>query len=316
MPNVSNMTQRVIVAAVAIPVIVVLTYIGGFLFYLFVLAVSSLALLEFYSLLERKGASPLKSLGVIAGILIVTVFFYGQIFEKAVPLLREVFTDLRLPSQWQCLLITSVLFVLLCLLGELFRGKGSATLNLSATVFGVFYVSLSFGTLVGIRELFLVDFSHSRFLLAAAGAPPDAIPPAAYEWGGYTVLSIFASIWICDTAAQFVGLRFGRHKLFPRVSPNKSWEGSVIGFCAAVGTMIIANDLVLPFFTLGECLVVGGVVGLFGQLGDLAESLLKRDAGVKDSSTLIPGHGGVLDRFDSLLFVSPILFLYFDFILG
>jgi phosphatidate cytidylyltransferase len=103
--------------------------------------------------------------------------------------------------------------------------------------------------------------------------------------------------------------------LFSRVSPNKTWEGAASGLVAALGTALLARYVALPFLSVGESLVVGVVVGIFGQLGDLAESLLKRDAGVKDSSNIIPGHGGMLDRFDSLLFVSPILFLFFDFVL-
>ncbi len=129
------------------------------------------------------------------------------------------------------------------------------------------------------------------------------------------VISLFAIIWICDTAAFHVGSALGRHKLFPRVSPNKSWEGAVAGFVAALLAAAAAKYLVLEFLTLGSAVLIGAIVGIFGQIGDLVESLLKRDAGVKDSSTLIPGHGGVFDRFDSLLLVSPLVYLYVDFIL-
>lgn len=312
---VSNMAKRVVVAVFAIPVIVYLTYVGGYFFYLLVLLMSSIALLEFYSLAEQKAIFPMKILGSVVGVLVVTIFFYGEIFENIVPLLQRLFTDLRMPSQWHWLLIVLVAFVIIGLLAELSRSRGSALSNLTSTVFGVLYVSLSFGTLVGIRELFLNDFPVPRFLSVVGGHSADFDRELIYHWGGYTVVSIFACIWICDSAAQFVGLRFGEHKLAPRVSPNKSWEGAVSGFLAALLTAVIAKYLVLPFLSLGESLVIGVVVGIFGQLGDLAESLLKRDAGVKDSSAIIPGHGGMLDRFDSLLFVSPILFLYFDFIL-
>jgi phosphatidate cytidylyltransferase len=110
------------------------------------------------------------------------------------------------------------------------------------------------------------------------------------------------------------GFVTARHKLFPRVSPNKSWEGAVAGFVAAVGAALGAKYLVLEYLTPGAAVVIGALVGVFGQLGDLIESLLKRDAGVKDSSHLIPGHGGVFDRFDSLLLVAPLVYLYLDFI--
>jgi phosphatidate cytidylyltransferase len=128
------------------------------------------------------------------------------------------------------------------------------------------------------------------------------------------VIALFASIWLCDSAAYFAGRALGRTKLFERVSPKKTWEGAAAGFVFAIGAFLLARVLVLPYLTVTSAVVCGAIVGVFGQVGDLAESLLKRDAGVKDSSALIPGHGGVLDRFDSLLFVSPLVFLYLDFI--
>jgi phosphatidate cytidylyltransferase len=311
----SNMATRVVVAVVAIPIIFYATYVGGYLFYFLILVMSSIALSEFYSLSERKGASPLRILGILTGILMVSVFFYGKIFEAAISLLQRVSSSVRSPSQLQWLLILLIAFVLVSLTIELFRGKSSPLFNLASTAFGMLYVSMSFGTFIGIRELFHNDFPLPRFLSVVGVQSAEVARELSYRWGGYTVISILACIWICDTAAQFVGLKYGKHKLFPRVSPNKSWEGAVSGFVAAIGAAVLARYLVLPFFSLGESIVIGFVVGVFGQLGDLAESLLKRDAGVKDSSAIIPGHGGMLDRFDSLLFVSPVLYLYFDFIL-
>jgi phosphatidate cytidylyltransferase len=311
----SNMATRIVVAVVAIPIIFYATYVGGYLFYFLVLVMSSIALSEFYSLSERTGASPLRILGILAGLVMVSVFFYGRIFEAIIPLLRRLSSSVRSPSQLQWLLILLIMFVLVALIVELFRGKGSPVFNLASTAFGVLYVSMSFGTFVGIRELFLNDFPLPRLLSVVGFQSIEVARVMSYRWGGYTVMSILACIWICDTAAQFVGLKYGKHKLFPRVSPNKSWEGAVSGFVAAIVAAVLARYLLLPFFSVEESIVIGFVVGVFGQLGDLAESLLKRDAGVKDSSAIIPGHGGMLDRFDSLLFVSPILYLYFDFVL-
>jgi phosphatidate cytidylyltransferase len=121
-------------------------------------------------------------------------------------------------------------------------------------------------------------------------------------------------IWICDTAAFHFGVALGKHKLFPRVSPNKSWEGSIFGFIFAIATAVAAKYIVLDYLSLPQSVVIGCIVGIFGQLGDLIESLLKRDAGVKDSSHIIPGHGGAFDRFDSLLLTAPLVYLYIDFI--
>jgi phosphatidate cytidylyltransferase len=135
-----------------------------------------------------------------------------------------------------------------------------------------------------------------------------------YRWGGLTIIAIFASIWICDSAAYFAGRAIGRHKLFERVSPKKTWEGAIAGFVGAVLAFVAAKALVLPYLSFSSAIICGAIIGSFGQLGDLVESLMKRDAGVKDSSALIPGHGGIFDRFDSLLFVSPLLYFYLDFI--
>ena len=135
-----------------------------------------------------------------------------------------------------------------------------------------------------------------------------------YNDGGLLIISIFITLWVTDSAAYFLGTAFGKHKLFPRVSPNKSWEGALAGFIFAIISMVVLNTVLLAFISLTDALVIGVIIGLFGQIGDLIESLLKRDAGVKDSSNIIPGHGGVLDRFDSLIFSSPLIFLYILYI--
>ena len=125
---------------------------------------------------------------------------------------------------------------------------------------------------------------------------------------------MFGSIWVCDSAAYFAGTAFGRHKLFERVSPRKTWEGAIAGFIGAVAVFVSGRVLLLPYMSLTDAVICGVIVGLLGQIGDMVESLLKRDAGVKDSSGFIPGHGGVLDRFDSLIVVSPLIFFYLDFV--
>jgi phosphatidate cytidylyltransferase len=186
-------------------------------------------------------------------------------------------------------------------------------MNATATIGGVLLISTFFGTLIWTRELFPYGFPVSKFFPNAVAT--DAQLAQIEQWGGYTVASLFATIWMCDTAAYFGGLTLGRHKLFESVSPKKTWEGSAFGFLFSVLTMFVAQRLFLEYMTTANALVLGSIVGIFGQLGDLVESKLKRDAGVKDSSSIIPGHGGVYDRFDSLVFVAPIVYLYVDFII-
>lgn len=190
-----------------------------------------------------------------------------------------------------------IAFFIVLLLFELFRNNGSAIQNLGATLLGVFYMGIFGSTLVGIREFY-----------------PNI--NELYNQGGYLIISIFATIWICDSAAFFGGTALGKHKLFPRVSPKKSWEGAIFGFVFAILAMILAKNIVLDFLSFKDAFVIGFIIGTLGQIGDLVESLLKRDAGVKDSSNLIPGHGGIFDRFDSLLFSSPIIYLYLTYLAG
>jgi phosphatidate cytidylyltransferase len=190
-------------------------------------------------------------------------------------------------------IIISIVFVTSLI--ELFRNKGSAIINIGVTLLGIFYIGLFASALLAIREFY---------------------PPVGelYLKGGYLIISIFAVIWICDSAAYYGGTAMGRHKLFFRVSPNKSWEGAIFGFVFAIVAMVLAKIIILNFLSWTTIIALGIIIGIFGQIGDLIESLFKRDGGVKDSSSIIPGHGGIFDRFDSLLFTAPIILLYLKYI--
>jgi len=181
------------------------------------------------------------------------------------------------------------------LLTNLFRENKSIIANTGATLIGVFYIGLFSGSFIMIREFF---------------------PAANYIYGGYLIISILVSIWVCDSAAYFIGSAYGKHKLFPVVSPNKSWEGAIAGFIFALISMIMLKIILVGFLNWIDAIVIGIIIGTLGQIGDLVESLFKRDAGVKDSSSLIPGHGGIFDRFDSFLFTSPIIYLYLHFFIS
>ena len=146
-------------------------------------------------------------------------------------------------------------------------------------------------------------------LYAGLGLGPIAalrVGPEGLQW----VISALVITWANDTCAYFAGRLFGRHKLHPAVSPNKTWEGFVGGAAGSVGGMFIARWVAFPALTATDCLALGLAGAVLGPLGDLCESLLKRAHGVKDSGTLIPGHGGLLDRVDALLFNAPAVYLY------
>ena len=138
------------------------------------------------------------------------------------------------------------------------------------------------------------------------------LPAAASEDHAsfFLTLTIFLLVWASDVFAYYVGRAVGRHKLAPRVSPNKTWEGAVGG---ALGALLVAaalKVLVLSFLAWPHVLALGLICGALGQIGDLAESKLKRSVDLKDSGTILPGHGGLLDRFDAMIFAAPAAYLY------
>ena len=296
----------------AIPAIVWVTLQGGYYFFAFVTAASTLALLEFYGLAAAKGASPQRMTGLVFGFLVNLAFIYERVQIEVYEFMLEAGLRLGMFSLHQFILFVLLVFLLVVALVELFRSAGSPIMNAGTTVAGVLLVPLFFGTLIGIRELFPYGFPAHKFF--DVGLPGDVELARIQTWGGWTVVTVFASIWMCDTAAYFGGLSFGKHKLFTRVSPKKTWEGAAFGFLAAVGTFLLGKTLALDYLSLTHAAVLGAFVGVFGQIGDLVESRFKRDAGVKDASSILPGHGGVYDRFDSLVFLSPILYLYIDFV--
>ncbi len=239
--------------------------------------------------------------------LIFALFIGGGAFYELHEMLKhkDIETPLLLGETFIFLFITDAYFnfidfeILILLttiflsIYELFRNGKSAIANLGGTLLGIYYIGLFASSLVQIREFFREDI--------------------IYERGGYLILALFIMIWLCDSAAYFLGTAFGKHKLFPRVSPKKSWEGAIAGFLFSVLGMIVMRELFLSFLSLSQAVILGAVVGVVGQTGDLIESLFKRDAGVKDSSSLIPGHGGIFDRFDSLLFSAPFVYLFLIF---
>jgi len=133
------------------------------------------------------------------------------------------------------------------------------------------------------------------------------------ELGRELIFFLFLVVWAGDTAAYYIGSALGRRPLSPRVSPRKTVEGAIAGIAASVFAALVARWWFLPRLTVGDSVLVGVLLALTGILGDLVESMWKRGAGAKDSASLVPGHGGILDRSDSLLFGGPILYYYYSF---
>jgi phosphatidate cytidylyltransferase len=160
------------------------------------------------------------------------------------------------------------------------------TLGMMATCFGILYLVLT-----------LLPAFRIRFEFGAA---------IGLEW----MLILLAAVWVGDTAAMLAGKTFGRTLFSPRISPKKTNEGAIAGLLGGLGAAFVLQHFLFTDLPRLHVLAASVLIGVFAQLGDLAESLLKRAAETKDSSHLIPGHGGVLDRVDSLLFAFPVLYVY------
>jgi phosphatidate cytidylyltransferase len=182
------------------------------------------------------------------------------------------------------LLIIISFFILIG--AEIFHYPAPSWKRITVAFTAFIYIALSMGLM------------NSLFFIGNAGVE--------FPW---VLLSLFILVWANDVFAYLVGSAFGKHKLFERLSPNKTWEGSIGGF---VFTLVFAwgFSLVSAALSLDEWLIMGAIVSVAANIGDLAESLLKRNAGVKDSGSFMPGHGGALDRFDAILFATPFVYFY------
>ena len=272
--NLKSFAIRALVAVIFGPLIIISALVGGYFWFGFILIVVLASIFEFRKIIENKGAFSQLFVPLGTSILILVQFFTGNT---------------------QFLIPTIILSLVLSFFIEIYRKKGSSTLNLSATFFSAFYFSILFGSFILLREL------------------PTQLDIDYRAGGKWLVLIIFAT-WICDTAAYVVGSYFGKHKLMPRISPNKTVEGTVAGFIFAVIVAWIFHVWFIDDLRLIDSLIIGAITGIFGQYGDLFESMIKRDVGVKDSSKIIPGHGGIMDRFDSLTLTAPLVYLYLAYI--
>ena len=169
-------------------------------------------------------------------------------------------------------------------ISELYRNKPSPFENIALTLLGILYIALPFGLL---NFLFISGLNHAYIIL----------------------LCYFALLWINDTFAYLIGRTFGKHRLFERISPKKSWEGSIGGALTSIfaAWLISSFENSLPFV---HWLAIALIIVICGTLGDLVESMLKRSLNIKDSGTLLPGHGGILDRFDAVFISAPLIFVY------
>jgi len=274
----SNLVRRVGFAVVAIPLALAVIWYGGLPLAFLLALTSGLATRELFDLAGRQGVHPARALGFVSTASLAPISYAAL----AAPDVRELVL-----ASWPYLVALWAIGLLTWALAA--RPPAEKPLEaVSVTLLAVVYTGALPAFLIGIRHL-----SH----------------PERSWAGAWLVFFPLVVTWVCDTAAMFGGRALGGPKLAPTISPGKTRSGAASGVVGGLLMAPIFSTMVFPRvgleIPLWQLLVLAGALSVVGQIGDLAESLFKREAGVKDSSHLIPGHGGVLDRFDSLYFVIP-----------
>lgn len=276
-----NLTVRTLSGVVLSAVMLGAIIWSQWTFGLLLAALLAGGMLEFYALVAKTGAAPQRALGLVAGMVLLALNF-AFVSEDIL-----ILGNARGP--FACGLAFLLLLLPTMFICELYRKRENPASNIASTLMGIIYVAL---------PLSLICY----------------IPLIGSDvWNPWAVVAYLFIIWANDVFAYLVGMSIGRHRLFERLSPKKSWEGFFGGLVGAVLVGVAAGHLLgASLWAWGGLAAVASVTGV---LGDLAESMFKRAAGVKDSGALIPGHGGVLDRFDALLLSAPFVFVYMLFVM-
>jgi phosphatidate cytidylyltransferase len=266
----SNFLKRAITSAVFVAVLIGGSLLHPASFFVLFSIIVILGITEFNKVIANPTHRPQNLAGIILGLTVFLSFFFNAMSTFG----NEIF-------------LINILAVTLILIFELYRKKEDPIVNIALTIFSALYIAVPIGLL-----------SYFVFLRNFGG-----------EYNPVILISYFALIWINDTGAYMIGSQFGKHRLFERISPKKSWEGFLGGaLFSLLGAYLIFR--IIGQFELIHWFAISIITFTFGTMGDLLESLIKRSVNKKDSGSLLPGHGGILDRFDSLLLSSPIVFVY------
>lgn len=251
---------------------------------LLLFAIMVIGLVEFYKMARHNGSKPQFVTGIATGIVLFNAFAL-----PAIGIHNNNFEGLEM------LLSATVVFIAastpLCLIIELFRVSETPLRNIATTILGVLYITIPLSLMMYIPLLL-----------------------AGNKWQPWYFLFYLFIVWANDVFAYLVGVTMGKHRLCERISPKKSWEGFFGGILGAIGVGALG-----AYFLDGRYEIwisLAAIIAITGVLGDLVESMFKREAGVKDSGNIMPGHGGVLDRFDALLVSAPFAFIFVLFFIS
>jgi phosphatidate cytidylyltransferase len=245
--------------------------------------ISMLGLHELYGILmKHSNAQPQRIMGMVVGALVFLLFAFRYKFTPP-----ELIFTMMIP------LLITIFFV------ELYRKKETPFVNIATTILGIFYVVLPFSLWVTYACPYRETHNDMLNELVALFLPKTAYNP-------HVILGYFFILWTNDTGAYLTGMAIGKHKLWERISPKKTWEGFIGGVVLSIAVAYLISIYFTELSTI-MWMVIGLVVGVFGTLGDLVESMFKRSLDVKESGGILPGHGGILDRFDGVLLSTPIV---------
>jgi phosphatidate cytidylyltransferase len=268
-----NLLKRTVSGIIYLVILIGSLLLGKYTFGAVFLFIGLLALFEFYDLIGISGFTHTSVTGLVFGTMIFVLAF--------------LVASRMLSNNY--LFVIGLLLVLSFILA-LYSSKNNFIKDLAKAFVGILYI--------------ITPLALTNCLVFPAGN--------GHEYTYRIILGILIMVWINDTGAYIAGSTMGRHKLFPRISPKKSWEGLIGGTLMTIIPAFWMNR-VMGILSITDWIILAVIVSVFGVYGDLTESLIKRNAGRKDSGTLIPGHGGVLDRIDSILFVIPVSFIYLIF---
>lgn len=272
-----NLTRLVTGTVMGFTVLGLIFY-GGLPLFLLTLLVIYFATKEYVLILRHKGFYPS-----------IKVILFADAF----------FALLAYLNKFNMLSFAVTISSIVAFIWVLFKGRQPYIANVATTILGFIYSGLFPLYLIFIRDIGTQPVY--QYLIKM---------PSQQEGLWYLVL-LFFCVLFTDTGCYYFGTKFGKHKIAPVISPNKTIEGAIGGsICAILGAMGIGHFIHIDWY---HCLIIGILIALFAQIGDLCESLIKRDAGVKDSGNTLPGHGGFLDRTDSYVFTLPILYYYFQY---
>ena len=266
----TNLLKRSITGAALVLVITLAIYLSLVSFILLILAINILALLEFYRLFASAEILPRRNTGLI---LSLALLFTNTLFIIGL-------------VDWKILLI-NIPFAFFIFVNELYLKARNPFQNIAFTFLGIIYITIPL--------CFYINISF--------------LPPGSNAYHFQAILGYFFILWAGDTGAYFAGRYFGRHLLFKRISPKKTWEGSLGGTICALMVSYFTS-LYFTQFNSVHWMIIALIIVVTGTLGDLVKSLMKRSLNIKDAGTILPGHGGMLDRFDSLLGSAPFVFCY------